>query len=390
MNNNEPLIKLPFKDHKKQFTDTDDLQKFVESQWNSWSWLEEIATEYGGSLHQPWNLYCSYLKEIEEFLNEYKQLEEEPERSEEELEDDEHKETLIENLLSQTEEATNQGFFQSESPEAKFILDLKDKKTPQIAGYALAFLMNQDVNLHEKFAIEGCFWSLQFLQGNTDTVKAQRSALESMKQDWNIQFEKQHETLRKQNQKLVAEVIELKSQYDGLIKSSTDQTKKAEEKLKDIEQTYDEKLALQSSVTYWKDKCAKHQRIMWYMGVATLLCSILTGLGFIWWVHKYLEGPVTQIPLSKFGVTLAISSLGIWLTRLLSKIFISNLHLRTDADERTTMIQTYLALLREGKGPKDEERQLILQTLFRPSSTGFIKEDGPTGLYENISKMIGK
>ena len=390
MNNNEPLIKLPFKDHKKQFADTDDLQKFVESQWNSWSWLEKITSEYGGSLYQPWKLYRSYLKQIEKFLKEYKQLEEELEKSEGELEGDEHKETLIKNLLSQTEEATNQGFFQSESPEAKFILDLKDKKTPQVAGYALAFLMNQNVNLHEKFAIEGCFWSLKFLQGNTDTVKAQRSALESMKQDWNTQFEKQHETLRKQNQKLTEGVIELKSQYDGLIKSSTDQTKKAEEKLKDIEQTYDEKLALQSSVTYWKDKCAKHQRIMWYMGVATLLCSILTGLGFVWWVHKYLEGPVTQIPLSKFGVTLAISSLGIWLTRLLSKIFISNLHLRTDADERITMIQTYLALLREGKGPKDEERQLILQTLFRPSSTGFIKEDGPTGPYENILKMVGK
>lgn len=355
MNDNEPLIKLPFKDREKQFTDTDELQKFVESQWNSWLWLEKLASEYGGSLHQLWDIYCSYLKQIEEFLNEYKQLEEtaeepeeeseeQPEKSEEELEDDDPKETLTENLLSQTEEAVNQGFFQSESPEAKFILELRDKKTPQVAGYALAFLMNQDVNIHEKSAIEGCFWSLQFLQGTTDTVKVQRSALESMKQDWNTQFGKQYETLREQNKKLVAEVTKLKSQYDSLVKSSRDQIEKAEERLKDIERTYDEKLALQSSVTYWKDKRANHQRVMWYMGAATLLCSILTGLGFIWWVHKYLEGPVTQVPLSKLGVTLAISSLGIWLTRLLSKIFISNLHLRTDADERATMIQTYLAL----------------------------------------------
>ena len=87
---------------------------------------------------------------------------------------------------------------------------------------------------------------------------------------------------------------------------------------------------------------------------------------------------------------LAISSLGVWVTRLVAKIFISNLHLRTDSHERTTMIQTYLALLREGNGPKDEERQLILQTLFRPSTTGFIKEDGPTGFYETMSKAFGK
>ena len=400
MNNNEPLIKLPFKDRKKQFTDTDELQKFVKSQWDSWSWLEKLAYERGGSLRQSWDLYRNYLKQIEEFLDEYKQLEEtaeepeegseeQPEKSEEKLDDD-PKKTLTENMLSQTEEAVNQGFFQSESPEAKFILELKDKKTPQVAGYTLAFLMNQDVNIREKSAIEGCFWSLKFLQGNTDTVKVQRSALESMKQDWDTQFGKQHETFREQNEKLIAEVTELKYQYDSLVKSSRDQIEKAKEQLKDIERTYDEKLALQSSVTYWKDKRGNHQRVMWYMGTATLLCSILTGSGFIWWVHKYLEEPVTQVPLSKLGVTLAISSIGIWLTRLLSKIFISNLHLRTDADERATMIQTYLALLREDKGPKDEERQLILQTLFRPSSTGFIKEDGPAGLYENILKMIGK
>ena len=41
------------------------------------------------------------------------------------------------------------------------------------------------------------------------------------------------------------------------------------------------------------------------------------------------------------------------------------LHLRTDADERVTMIQTYLALLRKGSGPKDDERQLIWQTFYR-------------------------
>jgi len=87
---------------------------------------------------------------------------------------------------------------------------------------------------------------------------------------------------------------------------------------------------------------------------------------------------------------LAISTFGIWVTRLSAKIFISNLHLRTDADERVTMIQTYLALLREGSGPMDEERQLILQTLFRPSSTGFIKDDGPSSFHELVTNVLNK
>ncbi|MES9847280.1 MAG: DUF6161 domain-containing protein [Candidatus Thiodiazotropha sp.] len=54
------------------------------------------------------------------------------------------------------------------------------------------------------------------------------------------------------------------------------------------------------------------------------------------------------------------------------------------------MIQTYLALLREGSGPKDEERQLILQTLFSPSTTGFIKDDGPSSFHEIVSNALSK
>ncbi|HAT3868995.1 hypothetical protein SC371_03485 [Legionella pneumophila serogroup 2] len=54
------------------------------------------------------------------------------------------------------------------------------------------------------------------------------------------------------------------------------------------------------------------------------------------------------------------------------------------------MIQTYLALLREGSAPKDDERQLILQTLFRPSSTGFVNEEGPTGFHEILAQKFMK
>ncbi|HDV5807106.1 TPA: hypothetical protein RJD87_002938, partial [Legionella pneumophila] len=96
---------------------------------------------------------------------------------------------------------------------------------------------------------------------------------------------------------------------------------------------------------------------------------------------------VLNVPLWKLGIMIGISSFGVWITRLFAKIFIANLHLKTDADERVTMIQTYLALLREGNGPQNDERQLILQTLFRPSTTGFIKDDGPAMFYESILKV---
>ena len=129
---------------------------------------------------------------------------------------------------------------------------------------------------------------------------------------------------------------------------------------------------------------------MVWTGLITLSLALVTIGAFLWVAFEFSEDTITKVPLWKLSIMLAISSFGVWITRLAAKIFISNLHLRTDSYERTTMIQTYLALLREGSGPKDEERQLILQTLFRPSTTGFIKEDGPSGFYETVSKALGK
>ena len=93
-------------------------------------------------------------------------------------------------------------------------------------------------------------------------------------------------------------------------------------------------------------------------------------------------------PYWKLALLGIIAVLGVWLARLIVRIFLSHLHLGTDAKERVTMIQTYLALLREEHGLKDDERQLILQTLFRPSATGIVKDDGiPPSLVEIASRF---
>ncbi|HBZ36947.1 MAG TPA: hypothetical protein DEO59_00225 [Balneola sp.] len=65
---------------------------------------------------------------------------------------------------------------------------------------------------------------------------------------------------------------------------------------------------------------------------------------------------------------------------------LSNIHLRTDADERRVMILTYLSLLRRENAITEEDRKVILQTLFRPSATGIIKDDNlPTFLWDKFT-----
>ena len=379
MNKNEALIKLQFKEGEKEFLNTDQLREFLKSQRNSWSWLQEV--QYDGHLNQLWRTYDNYFLQIDNFLTQYEQHK-----------DNKNWQSNLEReLISYTQQAVAKGFLLDESPQAKFVAELKERKTPHVAAYALASLTEQNIRFDTvRPAFEGTYWALQFLQGNINTVKAEQNALESMKKSWDVKFGKQFKDLRSQHDQLTREITDFRSQSNDWVKSFETEIEESKKRLKDIEHTYNEKLALQSSVQYWSDKRAHHQKVMRRAGKVGLLLALVTTAVFILGAFILLQETITKVPLWKLSIMLAASSLGVWLTRLAAKIFISNLHLGTDSYERTTMIQTYLALLREGNGPKNEERQLILQTLFRPSTTGFIKEDGPAGFYETIYKAFEK
>ena len=72
---------------------------------------------------------------------------------------------------------------------------------------------------------------------------------------------------------------------------------------------------------------------------------------------------------------IVVTTIGSWMLRILVLRYLSHVHLRADADERVTMITTYLALLREEAVTKEDDRQMILQTLFRPAATGIVKDN---------------
>ena len=62
-----------------------------------------------------------------------------------------------------------------------------------------------------------------------------------------------------------------------------------------------------------------------------------------------------------------------------------------DAGERIIMITTYLAMLRSNEGLKNEEKQLILQTVFRPSNMGIIKDEAsPPTIVDIFAKLNDK
>ena len=299
-------------------------------------------------------------------------------------------ENTLENAKRQFEAIYgNNKLVSTASPRGEFIESLREKDD-KVAAWALHYFMGLGVSNANYKALEGAFVALQFNKGVASNVDPERESLESLRKEWSEAYTDLSDELGElQNRyaKLVADVetkkAEQTDQFDKLVQDSGST-------LDDIATTYDNKLALQSSVSYWTSKASDHKKAACKMGWISLISGALIGAALAYTTYELLL-KAAQFEYWRLALLFIFSTLGIWLLRVLVRVYLSHLHLGTDATERITMIQTYLALLREGQGPADDERQLILQTLFRPSSTGLIKDDGvPSSAFELLAKTISK
>ena len=381
----ETLITLGFSGTEKKFTNIDELREFLQTQQNDWAWVEQAARE-DGNLAQVWYPFDSYFKRVDRFISEHEAYSGQRETQAE----------LINNFRSENQDLLEQGVILAEDPIAHFLSILKDKESPLVAGYALALLNNISIDLNTSVAYKGSYFATQYLSDPTGDFaeKLQKTFDSIVKEQITKQtrnFEKQ--TATQKNSFENQAVKQVSNSEKQITKQAADfeiMLNEAKGRLTDFETTFKEKVALKESVEHWADKRNRHYNAMRRMAALTAISATVTGFLLVSASIIFFRGGVTEVDLSGLGIILVISTIGVWLTRLSAKIFISNLHLRMDADERVTMFQTYFSLLVEGKGLNDDDRQLILQTLFRPSSTGFIKDDGPTTIPESVAKNVSR
>lgn len=375
----------------REFLSINELEEWLNNERSFFSWMESGPRIESGC-SPAWNTISPWLSQVNKYIGQYQQHK----NNEAQIQN------ITNNLHSNLNQSLEKGFLlTSTNPDAIFLSTLSTEEDAAIASYATCNLLGIHTNQNSPRALKGAFYAFQYQQGAPSTVKSQAESLNGLFKEWTDRFQAYYVQVRSLNEQTIVETEKSKHKLSQLHDNADSQTqeqnnefnKRLEEysqTLTDIAKTYDEKLALQASVQYWSDKRKLHTKVMIWMGGATLLLSGLTGAGFVYAAHHLLQITFKDVELWRLGVMLAISTFGIWITRLSAKIFISNLHLRTDADERVTMIQTYLALLREGAGPQKDERQLILQTLFRPSTTGFIQDEGPSAFHEIIQNALNR
>jgi hypothetical protein len=166
-------------------------------------------------------------------------------------------------------------------------------------------------------------------------------------------------------------------------------TKAHQEAMEGLRKTFREELALRAPAEYWSKKRKGHFTWAWVTGVASFVGIGGAALGLGWQIHALLnKTPVNTVPEAwRLAVLALVGVFTVWALRLVVRMFLSHLHLLTDAGERVVMVQTYLSLLEGDHLTSKEDRQLILQALFRPASDGIVKDEGvPFSLAEALTR----
>lgn len=152
-----------------------------------------------------------------------------------------------------------------------------------------------------------------------------------------------------------------------------------EARLNDLEETYKNKLSLEAPEELWYNRSKEYREKAkywtWVLIVSALaLVGFLTGLVMV--IHDYSLDSIQEIPfISKSFILVSIISFFVYIIRVLIKIVMSNHHLATEYEQKAALTRFYQALTYAGTDIAQEERIIIIHSLFSRTETGLVKTD---------------
>lgn len=182
-------------------------------------------------------------------------------------------------------------------------------------------------------------------------------------------------------------VIEHGEQWADVLKKVTDDWT-------GLKRVYDEQLSLQAPTNYWTTRAGryKHQAIGFAIAFGLAL-AVMIGI-FAWLGIPELR---TSHGGSSWVAILPViipTFAGVWVLRIFGRQLSESLMIMKDAEERQTLVKTFLALMRDettGKAVVTEaDRVLILQALFRQSRVTATDDSPPLNSGEAILKSMGR
>ncbi len=401
--NSVPLeLKFPVENQNKEFKGLPSLYKFAKEQTNGWSKLSE-------SLPHEFNESKKYFDLILQGIISFVEINRKHEHGNENLN------KKIQNNNSINRWAGRILFYNSTNTE--FLLSLHENK-PKSFSAAFSFIVGDfnHNNINNKDSFEGYLLAYEFQSKGftalTERRNKEKRSITTLRNDFENQLpqlEKEltdHLTNSSEKYKEYVTIIDqLKADnektYSNWFTTTKDNfdsfSKGCDTRREELEKTYASSLKLEEPAKYWLERGDELKNEAWkslYILVGLVLI-IVTSLAIILW------SPPAEILNSFFGgdksaairwsiIYVTFISFMAFCIKAVSKVMFSSFHLARDCDERYTLTYFYLSLLKDSS-VTDNEKQLIMQSLFSRADTGLLKEDSsPTMPNDIASKILGR
>ena len=207
--------------------------------------------------------------------------------------------------------------------------------------------------------------------------------------------EKEADQLVAQTRQLFTQLEhEVSARHGQETEKRTEEFDRLKSNLEGLTAAYEARMELQAPVAYWRNKSNIHASMA--KGYATaLVIYAVSALVLLYVIFYFTASLLPNDPkdlsvaliFKISAISLLTTAVAFWIGRILLRNYVSDRHLYNDAQERRTMIMTFLALTRK-KAVTDDDRKLILGALFRPASDGIVKE-GKIGTRHRHRSLIG-
>jgi hypothetical protein len=289
----------------------------------------------------------------------------------------------------------------SEVPDGALILEIREAAGDTAASFAFAFLkaaVNVG-NARNRDELRGAMLTVipdvvkpteiseRLQRERANYRSAIRSAIERIDEADRVRAS-EFDALRSRGTRIANRMLwRSRDNWRRVQKAWQSQATQAVSEINAVQAAYLEAMHLQAPVKYWSDKAKAHGKKEFW-GIIRLVAFFpvaLAGLGFAFWkagtyLLDHAANPEARNPVALYvvitGGLAVISTLLFWVGRLLTKLYLSEHHLRNDAEERAVMTETYLALTKDSAA-SDTDRDIILAAIFRSTPDGIVREDGP-------------
>lgn len=385
------------------------LQSWMAEERNFWNWLDQRRQTLGSAWETFWRFDSQIRNELTGQSQRWNQLIGERNHLEERKNTgtltDQEKQSIserinilnnecriiLENLRSripaivQNEIVHNHLHLLRTEPESQFIAEIAESD-PDAAAHALSYFLAR--NRNEQGEFKGRMLAALYSENLNRKIRPDQTAFKNAITTWTqeladfkARYEAQETEFADISKKHQEAEKTWKNRHDQLAEDFGTMRTTAETELKALKDTYDAFMQLEAPRVYWEKKRNEHDRgkkIMgWASGIAAVIGAVI--LGTVAWYLLPAHHPSASIPWQQIGFFFLASTFVLWLVRLLVRLMLSHIHLYADAREREVMISTFLALIHRQEsreGLKKEDIALVLAPIFRPSTTGVIKDDG--------------